>query len=107
MEIRELGRLMNVSRGIGEDWFTDDLILHGNEDTLSNCPITFWFNSGVNAKINITFDGTNYCDLNDGSNLKFDTLYKFNFYCSGKDIINLKADKAVTIYYCVVGEMEY
>ena len=106
-EIRELGRVMNTSKGIDEDWFSEDLEIYGSQGTLSKVFVTFWFNSGVNGDVSVTFDGTNYAKLNDGANLKFDNLYTFEFYCSSMDKFNIRVNKSVTVYYCVVGELEH
>lgn len=105
-ELIKIGMIKNTSKGTS-DWFSEDLEIHGSQNTLCNIKLMLVLDS-TDAKIQINFNGgSDWVYLNNGDDIKQDVIYTTEFYVDASDTINFKADKTVTVRYLAIGGSEH
>ena len=67
-------------------------------------PVSIYFSSDKNGKLDYTVDGTNFIHLKDNNPLKADTAYVFAIFLGTGDLLNLKFSGDATLRFARVGQ---
>lgn|SRR3990167_2003133 len=100
----KLDAVISLARISNQAWFDTSLAVSDiASNELGTVRIQIVLNTS--AKVQLTFNETNYYDINEGNNLVVNVIYEFYIDLELTDLVNLRSPTALTVNRCRIEQV--